>query len=604
MTRDTKKRRHTRYNYENPIMYCCYYENPYCYYGAKMVNYSNGGLYFESNYPLNPGSYLCVNRSQTSPGDYHDEIYKVHRMEVKWCHKLGENHKTGYGVGVKHIDPIYYQKKDGSEEVYDDALNLLRNRIIKPSEIQRFVFDYAEQEERDLDLQHAKELAETRANNLAVLNRLAIAVSSTLDLDKILQTICKEMVGIFGARNTGICLLNEEKTKINLVAFHHSSEKEDDATGLELLLERNAATLLVLETGQSIVVPDVQNNPITESYHDISRKRGTQCIMIVPLMARGEIIGTIGVPTSDKDRVFTYEEVTLAQTIASQIASVIHNARLHTDIQRDLEMGRQIQASFFPQSLPTLPGWEIATYFQAARQVAGDFYDVFHLPNNQLGFVIADVCDKGVGPALFMGLIRSLIRIFSGSMSLYEISSISDSTKAESISGPLPSEDENKKNVLKAVSVTNDYIANEHGQLCMFTSLFFGILNPGTGIFTYINSGHEPPLIISSAGGIKRKLKPTGPVVGTKTNVKFSTNQVEIEPGDILIGYTDGVTEALAPNGELFSREQLLSLLEQPPVSASDIIEKIKTSLSNFINEAQQSDDITLIAVQRLIKTA
>ncbi|UCD88641.1 MAG: SpoIIE family protein phosphatase, partial [Desulfobacterales bacterium] len=574
------------------------------YYGAKMINYSNSGFYFESNYPLNPGAYLCVNRAHTSPGNFHVETYKVHRMEVRWCHKLLEKHKTGYGVGVKYIDPIYYQKKGSSEEVYDDTLNLLRDRIIKPSEIQRFVFDYAEQEKRELDLQHAKELAEKRANNLAVLNRLAIAVSSTLDLDKILQTICEEMVGIFDARNTGICLLNEEKTKINLVAFHSSSEKEDDATGLELLLEGNAATLLVLETGQSIVVPDVQNNPITESYHDISRKRGTQCIMIVPLLARGEVIGTIGMPTSDKDRVFTYEEVSLAQTIASQIASAIHNARLHTEIQRDLEMGRQIQTSFFPQNLPTLPGWEIATYFQAARQVAGDFYDVFHLPNNQVGFVIADVCDKGVGSALFMGLIRSLIRIFSGSMSLYGISSISDSKKADCLSGPSLSEDENKNNVLKAVSVTNDYIANEHGQLCMFTSLFFGILDPGTGIFTYINSGHEPPLIISSAGGIKRKLKPTGPVVGMKPNVKFSTNQVEIESGDILIGYTDGVTEALASNGELFSREQLLSLLEQPSVSASDIIEKIKTRLSDFISDVQQSDDVTLIAVQRLIRTA
>jgi sigma-B regulation protein RsbU (phosphoserine phosphatase) len=263
-------------------------------------------------------------------------------------------------------------------------------------------------------------------------------------------------------------------------------------------------------------------------------------------------------------------------------------------------MGRQIQASFFPQSLPTLPGWEIATYFQAARQVAGDFYDVFHLPNNQLGFVIADVCDKGVGSALFMGLIRSLIRIFSDPTSLYS----SNITKTDSLSDLLPSEDENKKTVLKAVSITNEYIANEHGQLCMFTSLFFGILDPGSGIFTYINSGHEPPLIISSAGGVKQKLKPTGPVIGMKPNVKFSTSQVEIKPGDTLIGYTDGVTEALAPNGELFGREQLLSLLEQPSVSASDIIEKIKTRLSNFINDIQQSDDITLIAVQRLIKTA
>ena len=601
MTAYTEKRSHSRSNYEGPIMYSYYHGNPYCYYGAKMVNYSHGGFYFESNCALHLGSHLYVNRAHSSPGGYQDETYKVHRMEVKWCQKLLENNKTGFGVGVKYIDPIYYQKKDVPEEIYEDSLNLLRDRIIKPSKIQGIVFDYTEQEKKDLDLQHAKELAETRANNLAVLNQLATAVSSTLDLDKILNGVCKEMVEIFSARNTGICLLNEEKTKIKLVAFHTASE-EDDAMGLELLLEGNAATLLVLETGQSIVVPDVQNNPITESYHHISRKRGTQCIMIVPLMAQGEVIGTIGIPTSDKDRIFAYEEVSLAQTIAGQIASAIHNARLYAETQRDLEMGRQIQAGFFPQSLPTLPSWEIATHFQAARQVAGDFYDVFHLPNNQFGFVIADVCDKGVGAALFTGLLRCLIRIFSGSTSLYGLSSNSDITKAGSVLSSLSSEDENKKNALKAVSATNDYITNEHDQLCMFISLFFGILNPDTDILTYINSGHEPPLIISSSGGIKHELKPTGPVVGMTTNAEFKTHQVEFEPGDILIGYTDGVIEALSPEGELFTKKRFLSLFEQPSVSASSLLEKVKTRLSKHIDIAKQFDDITIIALQRLLK--
>ena len=226
--------------------------------------------------------------------------------------------KKKFGVGVKYIDPMYYQHKDVLSESYHAPLNLLKDRIIKPSGIQGIVLEHAEQEKKELDLQHAKEIAEKRANDLTTLNRLATAVSSTLDLNKILQSICKEMVEIFGARNTGIGLINEERTKIKLVAFHAASKEEDDATGLELLLEGNAATLLVIETGQSIVVPDVQNNPLTESYHDISQKRGTQCIMIVPLMARGEVIGTIGMPTSDKDRVFTYEEVSLAQTIAGQ----------------------------------------------------------------------------------------------------------------------------------------------------------------------------------------------------------------------------------------------------------------------------------------------
>ncbi len=566
-----------------------------------MVNYSHGGFYFESNCALHLGSHLCVNRAHSSPGGYQDETYKVHRTEVKWCQKLLENNKTIYGVGVKYIDPIYYQKIDAPEEIYEDSPNLLRDRLIKPSGIQEIVLDYTEQEKKDLDLQHAKELAETRANNLAVLNQLATAVSSTLDLDKILKGICKEMVEIFSARNTGICLLNEERTKIKLVAFHTASE-EDDAMGLELLLEGNAATLLVLETGQSIVVPDVQNNPITESYHHISRKRGTQCIMIVPLMARGEVIGTIGIPTSDKDRIFTYEEVSLAQTIAGQIASAIHNARLYAETQRDLEMGRQIQAGFFPQRLPTLHSWEIATHFQPARQVAGDFYDVFHLPNNQVGFVIADVCDKGVGAALFTGLIRCLIRIFSGSTSLYGLSFISDITKADSVLSSLSSEDENKKNALKAVSAANDYITNEHDQLSMFISLFFGILNPDTDILTYINSGHEPPLIISSSGGIKQKLKSTGPVVGMTPNAKFKTDQVEIKPGDILIGYTDGVIEALSPDGELFTKKRFLSLFEQPSVSASSLLEKIKTRLSTHIDTAKQFDDITIIVLRRLLK--
>ena len=601
MTAYTEKRSHARSNYEGPIMYSYYCGNPYCYYGAKMLNHSDGGFYFETNYELHLGSHLCVNRAHSSPDGYKDETYKVHLMEVKWCQKLLENNKTGYGVGVKYIDPICHQKKDVPEEIYEDAPNLLRDRIIKPSGIQGIVLDSAEQGKKDSDLQHSKELAETRANNLAVLNRLATAVSSTLDLDKILQDICKEIVEIFSARNTGICLLNEERTKIKLVAFHTESE-EEDATGLELLLEGNAATLLVIETGQSIVVPDVQNNPITESYHHISRERGTQCIMIVPLMARGEVIGTIGIPTSDKDRVFAYEEVSLAQTIAGQIASAVHNARLYAETQRDLEMGRQIQAGFFPQSLPTLPNWEIATHFQPARQVAGDFYDVFDLPNNQVGFVIADVCDKGVGPALFTGLIRCLIRIFSGSTSLYGISSISNNTNADSVLSSLSPEDDNKKNALKAVSAANEYITNEHDQLSMFISLFFGILNPATDILTYINSGHEPPLIISSSGGIKQKLEPTGPVIGMTTNAKFETHQVEIEPGDILIGYTDGAIEALSPDGELFTKKRFLSLFEQPFVSASSLLEKVKTSLSTHIDIAKQFDDITIIVLQRLLK--
>jgi sigma-B regulation protein RsbU (phosphoserine phosphatase) len=127
--------------------------------------------------------------------------------------------------------------------------------------------------------------------------------------------------------------------------------------------------------------------------------------MIVPLLARGEAIGTIGMPAKNPEHVFTEDEILLAETIASQIAAAVDNAQLHTKTEqalsiaeRDLEIGRQIQSGFFPERLPEIPGWEIATHFHAARQVAGDFYDVFQIRDSKFtAFIIADGIEKIVG---------------------------------------------------------------------------------------------------------------------------------------------------------------------------------------------------------------
>ncbi|GAI01681.1 unnamed protein product, partial [marine sediment metagenome] len=127
-------------------------------------------------------------------------------------------------------------------------------------------------------------------------------------------------------------------------------------------------------------------------------------------------------------------------------------------------------------------------------------------------------------------------------------------------------------NALKAVALTNDYIAQEHGEEGMFATVFFGVLDPKTGLLAYINAGHVPPFIIGSAG-VKQRLKPTGPAVGIMPHMKFSIQEVQIEPGDILLGYTDGVTEAQDPSGEFYTINRLLSLLEQPASTASDLLE-------------------------------
>jgi serine phosphatase RsbU (regulator of sigma subunit) len=271
-------------------------------------------------------------------------------------------------------------------------------------------------------------------------------------------------------------------------------------------------------------------------------------------------------------------------------------------LNNELEKGREIQINFLPSQLLQMPGWETAAYFKPARQVAGDFYDIFQLPEGPVGFVVADVCDKGVGAALFMALFRSLIRIFSGQTSLNGLAlTCSDAVDdgAEQ-ANENPAIDPIHFKALKAVQLTNKYIALNHGELAMFATLFFGILDPDSGRLSYINGGHEPLYILNSGGGVKAQLATTGPSVGIEPQISFKIQQSQMEPGDILLGYTDGVIEASAADGSFFTAEQFKSVLDAPSSSAGELIDRIADSLQQHIGKAEQFDDITLLAIRRL----
>ncbi len=267
----------------------------------------------------------------------------------------------------------------------------------------------------------------------------------------------------------------------------------------------------------------------------------------------------------------------------------------------ELEKGRQIQINFLPNQLLQLPGWETAAYFKPARQVAGDFYDIFQLPDGPVGFVVADVCDKGVGAALFMALFRSLIRIFSGQTTLNGL----PLTCTDTITGGAEHENEDPAldpahiKALQAVQLTNKYIALNHGELTMFATLFFGILDPKSGRLSYINGGHEPLYILNPGGGVKARLAVTGPSVGVEAQLNFNVQQTHMDKGDILLGYTDGVIEASAPDGSFFSADRLGSILDAPCSSASELLDRIADRLQEHSGEAEQFDDITLLAIRR-----
>ncbi len=280
--------------------------------------------------------------------------------------------------------------------------------------------------------------------------------------------------------------------------------------------------------------------------------------------------------------------------------------RLRDKIEHDVEIARDIQLSFLPRELPQLDGWEVAAHFAPAREVAGDFYDAFTMAQGRrVGFVIADVCDKGVGAALFMALARSLTRAFAQqNYSLNLMDGIGDDVPS------LPAAEGGRRRRLpsigsmalqNAVVLTNAYITTNHLELNYFATLFFGMVDPLTGSLAYINGGHCPPIIVGSDGKIKTTLKATGTPVGMMPDAVYTIGDAHLEPGDTLFGYSDGVTDARNPAGKMFTEKRMLELLQRKPAeSAQELLHRFKVTLTEHIGTADQYDDITMIAVRRL----
>ena len=281
--------------------------------------------------------------------------------------------------------------------------------------------------------------------------------------------------------------------------------------------------------------------------------------------------------------------------VSLQIASAFYNSRTHARserarelVEKELEIGRQIQSGFFPKNLPALPGWEFVAHFKPARQVAGDFYDVFDLQAGRLiGLVVADVCDKGVGAALFMALIRSLLR----SSAEREIENCAYEPGARDRCTDL--------SLINTVQQAGDYIAIKHEDANMFATVFFGVLDIETGHFKYVNCGHEPPVMLRHQDTEPQLLMPTGPALGLMPNMNYSVKEVQFKTGDVFFAFTDGITDALNATEQNFSRDRLLGLVQQRFISASTMMDTVISELSRHIEDTPQFDDITMIAVRK-----
>ena len=248
-------------------------------------------------------------------------------------------------------------------------------------------------------------------------------------------------------------------------------------------------------------------------------------------------------------------------------------------LERELKIGRDIQAGFLPKSIPQPPGWEIAAFFLPAREVAGDFYDVFELENGRLALLIGDVTDKGVGAALYMALFRSLLR----AAMMMNAFSDSDATP--------------EKRLQPVVTLVNRYICQVH-ESPMYATLFFGVLDTQSGLLTYVNAGQDFPYVLRD-GVVHEKIRATGMLVGAIEDAEFRSRTLTLERGDTLVLYSDGITDAQDPTGATFEQVHWQELLRQPVPASRKRIEHLIDAVVDHMGGAPQYDDISLVTVRR-----
>jgi phosphoserine phosphatase RsbU/P len=345
---------------------------------------------------------------------------------------------------------------------------------------------------------------------------------------------------------------------------------------------------------EALVIPDAaadfrfQDNPLVTGPPNIRFYAGQ------PLRAPdGQKVGTLCLadhaPRSEFGAIQRERLVEMGQLAERELATG-EIARLHTELaalrekERDymrsvdemLKLGSRIQTDFLPRNVPEIDGWEVCARFRPAMEVSGDFYDTFTLEDGRVAVVIGDVAGKGVGAAMYMALNRTLLRAFVEQ-------AVRDGARVKA-----------------AVPALNDYLIRHHdsrGRL--FSSLFFGILDTSTGELGYVNAGHPAPWIIGPDS--VEQLKPTGPAVGLSGAAQFRLEEAVIPPDGLLIGFTDGVTEARSAGGDEFGDMELAVLLRGlVGRSAADAVDALCDAADSFC-DGKLADDLTVVAVSRCV---
>jgi sigma-B regulation protein RsbU (phosphoserine phosphatase) len=415
--------------------------------------------------------------------------------------------------------------------------------------------------------------SQVSGHRFALLYQLSQTFNSSLDLDEVLNRVMDEVVKALGAER-GFLALRDENGDLDFRTARGMDQTTIDDP--EFQISRGVVEA-VAQKGESVLTSDAQQDERFSARQSVMGL-GLRSIICTPLKLKDRLLGVIYVDNRLFAGIFMQDSLELLNAIAASAAIAIENARLYQvavekgRMERELQMAYRVQSSLIPGDTPRIPGWEFAASWQPAREVSGDFYDFIPCRDGCMGMLIADVTDKGMPAALFMAMARSILR-----------SSLDQAAS--------PAE---------GIAKANNLICSD-STISMPVTVFYGVIDPHKDQITYVNAGHNPPLLYRNGDETPTELTRTGMLMGFMQDALYEQAVVDISPGDFVVLYTDGVTDATDADRESFGLARFQKAIDQDSAgSAKQILAGVERSVHNYMGSTAPYDDITLLVARRL----
>ena len=409
---------------------------------------------------------------------------------------------------------------------------------------------------------------------LRAIMEIGAALGSVLKMDQVLPQILESLFKIFPQADWGtIVLRNPGNERLAVRASKARHEGDDDNVPISMTIVQHA-----MNNRQAILSADATRDKRFDTSESLLELQ-IRSVMCAPLLEQSSPpLGVIQVSTKSLAQPFTGDDLELLASVASQCALAISNAKLHEtlieqrDIERELDFATQVQLGFLPSEPPKVAGYEFADCYEPAHRVGGDYFDYIRLPNGSVVVAVGDVAGKGVPAALLMARLNASAR--------YHL--LSATSAPEALSS------------LNAEIMTS-------GLGFRFITLSLGVLDARKHELRIANAGHLPPLLRSAKGAVgPLGQKTSGMPLGISATQSYQELVVPLEPDDTVLFYTDGVTEAMNPQHEIYGRARLAEVFGKGPVAVNELVPYLMNDVEAFYQSRAQRDDVCIVAVRRV----